>query len=145
MANVKHTDVVDIAGEELSKYGFDVQATHEREFDIDIIATTKNDTTLKIVVRSVSPTSQYTFIEMERFDVTDEQLYMLAVYSKSKTEHDLYLFPATLWAKSEYPFKAKPYDKPELISKPEYGITFSQKAIDKIGSYRLNLMVNKLD
>lgn len=64
MTNVKerHYDSVVTVANELEKFGLDVQWTSEKNVDIDILATLPNDDVIKIVVRTVSPESQYPYV-----------------------------------------------------------------------------------
>jgi hypothetical protein len=55
---------------------------------------------------------------------------MAVLYIPNNSESTMYLVPATEWGRDIYPFKGNDYDKPELLSEPEWGISFSQKAKD---------------
>lgn len=144
MDNYKHTEGVKIVAEELMKLGLEVQYTTEREIPIDIIAELQNNITIKLIVRIVSPESQYTWIEKSKLDTEDEHLFIAALYRKSNINNIIYLLPATNWKHDNPPFRIKNYDKPGLVSKPEYGINFSQKTLELIENYRLKIIVSKL-
>lgn len=144
MARIKHSEVVDIVANEFDKYGLTILSTSAKETNADIPVKTKSGVTLKIVVRALSPTSQYTFIEQDRFDIEDINLYMAVVYYKNAFDQDIYLFPASVWRNAISPFSSRSFNKPGLVSKPEYGITFSQKALEQIGMYRFSSVIGNL-
>lgn len=144
MARIKHSEVVDIVANEFDKYGLSILSTSAKEINADILVKAKSGVTLKIVVRALSPTSQYNFIQQERFDIEDINLYMAVVYYKNVFEQDIYLFPASAWKNAKSPFSSRLFNKPGLVSKPEYGITFSQKALEQIGMYRFSSVIGNL-
>lgn len=139
-----HFEAVDIVASELEKYELDVQATHEKAMDIDILASLQNETVLKIVVRYLSPDSRYTFVPQRKFDVNDNYLFMAVLYDSGHGRREVYLLPASSWKRREEHFSTKNYDKPGQISEPEYGITFSEKTIEDISSYRLPFFLNRI-
>jgi hypothetical protein len=145
MANFKHIDGVKIVANELMKLGLEVQYTAEREMPIDILVELQNDIIIKLIVRIVSPDSQYTWIEQSKFDTKDNFLYLAVLYRKSAINNTIYLFPASNWNNDNPPFRVKNYDKPDLVSKPEYGINFSYKTLESIENYRLPIIISKLN
>ena len=82
--------------------------------------------------------------EKSKLDTEDEHLFIAALYRKSNINNIIYLLPATNWKHDNPPFRIKNYDKPGLVSKPEYGINFSQKTLELIENYRLKIIVSKL-
>jgi len=139
-----HLEAVDIIARELEKYELDVQVTHDKSMDIDIIASLLNETVLKVIVRYVSPTSQYTFVSQDNFDVNDNQLFIAVLYDSGPATREVYLLPASTWGQRVEHFTTKNYDKPGQKSKPEYGINFSGKTIEDISSYRLPFYLNQM-
>jgi hypothetical protein len=139
-----HFEVVDIVTRELEKYKLDVQATHERNMDIDILAVLPNEIVLKIKVRYVSPSSRYTFVRQDKFDVDDKLLYMAVLYDSGSETREVYLLPASNWKRRAEHFMTKNYDKVGQISEPEYGITFSGRTIEDISSYRLPFILDRM-
>lgn len=139
-----HIEAVDIVARKLEKYEIDVQVTHDRGMDIDIIASLSNETVLKVIVRYVSPTSLYTFVSQANFDVNDNQLFIAALYDTGPATREVFLLPASNWRQRLEHFMTRDYDKPGQKSKPEYGITFSGKTLEDISSYRLPLFLNRM-
>lgn len=143
LAKFKHNDAVDIVAQALVSYDFDVSATHEKDFNIDIIAEHARGWTLKIVVRVVTLGS-YTWVEQSKFNIYDEKLFIAALYLKSENDYEIFVLPATAWQSKEMPFSIKNYDKPGQVSKPEFGITFSQKALEYLSSLSLPVFLSSL-
>ena len=144
MVKQKHYESVEYVAKVLEKALSEVQCTMEDHIDEDIIAEFKNEDAIKIIVRTVSPESQYTWISQTKFDIYDEQLFMAVLYKKSSSDKIIYLISATEWQNTDGPFKTKNYDKPGQVSKPEYGINFSGITMDKINHLSLQLILPKL-
>ena len=142
MSKFPHSEAIEIVSSELVKQGLSVNITSSRDDDVDLYANLPNTKQLKIVVRTISP-SKYTWIAQSRFDLNNPQLYMAVVFVKDSSKPEVYLFPASEW-KNGSPFVSYAYDKPEQTSKPEYGITFSQKTIAKINSFKLHSFIKSL-
>ena len=107
---------------------------------VDFIASL-NGRTMRIKVRAVSQIGSYVFMEKRRFNICDTDLFMAVTYiPHNEDEKILYLVPATEWGKDIYPFKGKDY--PGLISEPEWGISFSQKAKGAMEPYRFSKIVS---
>ena len=140
MTKLNHIDSVATVAHALDKHGCTTQWTEEKQMDVDILATLPNDNIIKIVVRTVSADSQYTWINQKKFDIKDESLYIAALYIRNNIDKEIYLLPATEWQKAGTPFSTKNYDKPGLISEPEFGINFSQKTLEKLNAFRLSTM-----
>ena len=83
-------------------------------------------------------TKSYIFVTKDRFNIDDPDLYLAVVYVFDNDPKDakLYVIPATEWRKNIYPFISRDYNKKGQISKPEWGISPSQKGIDAMESYR---------
>lgn len=144
MVKNKHDRSVEYVAKVLEGLVEEVQWTTEKDIEIDIIARFKNEDGIKIVVRTVSPESQYTWIGQTKFDIYDEKLFMAVLYEKGLNSKEIYLLPATEWQNIDGPFKTKNYDKPGQVSKPEYGITFSGIGIEKISHLSLPIILAKL-
>jgi len=147
MSKYTHTDAVDLVIHALERYGLNVHSKKEKDIDVlkDILVVfPKEKKTMSIVVRTITPAGHYTWISKDKFDVDNDELYIAAVYITSPKEPMIYLLPATAWKRQIYPFITREYDKPDLISEPEYGIDFNQKSMDKLSSYTLTNIMMKL-
>ncbi len=144
MVKQKHSESIKYIVKVLEKLLPEVQFTTEKNMEVDIIAELDDANIIKIVVRTVSPESQYTWIRQTKFDIYDEQLFMAVLYEKNLNEKIIYILPATEWQNIDGPFKTKDYDKLGQVSKPEYGINFSRLTMEKINHLRLSTMLPKL-
>ena len=117
-------------------HGFSIDRPPVTKGPVDFIASL-NGRTMRIKVRAVSQIGSYVFMEKRRFNICDTDLFMAVTYiPHNEDEKILYLVPAIEWGKDIYPFKGKDY--PGLISEPEWGISFSQKAKDAMEPYRFS-------
>ena len=124
-------------------HGYSIDKPPVTKGPVDLIASLNGKIKLKIKVRSISQMGSYVFIEKRRFNTNDPDLYMAVGYlPNNEEERGLYLVPATEWNKGIYPFKGKDYDKPGLVSEPEWGISFSQKAKDAMEPYRFSKILS---
>ena len=57
---------------------------------------------------------------------------------------DVYVFPSTVWKTPNALFVDYSYDKPELKSKPEYGIKYNKRNASLMESYRAEAFFNKV-
>lgn len=137
-----HASVLFVA-DELQKYGIDVQATTESGFDIDIIAALSENKTIRLIVRKVSDNNS-TNISKNQMDVSQDDLYVAIHHTKGQKRNGIYLFPAALWKDKKAPFLCNDYISPELKSKPEWTINFSDETIEAISSYRLDSFLRKM-
>lgn len=144
MIKKKHDESVEYVANILRESIEEVLVTQEMDMEIDIIAELENGEAIRIVVRSASPDSQYTWISQNKFDISDDRLYMAVVYEKIPSNKVIYLIPSIKWQNSKEIFKTKNYGKPGQVSKPEYGINFSQKTIDEIESLELSKVLPKI-
>lgn len=145
MSKYKHADAVDLVFNALERYGLNVHSKNETDINIltDILVVfPEEEKAMSIVVRTITPAGHYTWISKDKFDVDDDELYIAAVYINTPKEPVIYLLPATAWKRQIYPFLIREYDKPGLISEPEYGIDFNQKSMDELSSFTLpNIMM----
>lgn len=122
-------------------HGYSIDKPPVARGPVDLIASLHGKI-MRIKVRTISQMRSYVFMEKRRFDICDTDLFMAVAYiPRNNDEKILYLVPATEWGKGIYPFKGKDYDKPGLVSAPEWGISFSQKAKDAMESYRFSNMI----
>jgi hypothetical protein len=139
----EHFDAVAIVANELKKYEIDVLSTEERSMNIDIIAPLTEKKTIRIIVRKISDNNS-TYISQTQMDIKDEDLYVAVLHIKSLHVRDIYLFPAAAWQDTTSYFMYYPHNNPKHKSKPEYGICFSQKALDALYSYKLQRVFEKM-
>ena len=55
---------------------------------------------------------------------------------------EVYIVPATVWLDPNDAFVVRNYEKPGQISKPEYGINVTKKAMDLLEPYRAERYFN---
>lgn len=136
MNKFKHSEAVSVIEKELNRHGIKCSNIDSRNLGYDIVADLPNGRELKIIVRVISSLGGYTFVRQNKFDVSDSNLVLAVLYLQNIQVNEIYFFPASAWSGGNYPFVYYPYDNPELISLPEYGITFSQKTIDLISRFK---------
>lgn len=125
--------------------GFSIEESPQPIGEVNFLAFSKSNKTLKIKVRSVTRIGGYIFIEKSKFNTSDPSLYMAVIYKpENKSEQLLYLVPAVNWKKNIYPFSGKDYNKPGQKSSPEWGICYSEKAKDAMEPYRFNIIIKSI-
>ncbi len=133
---------ISFAEKMFQSHGFSIDRPPVTKGPVDFIASLNGKIKMKIKVRATSQIGSYVFVEKRRFNINDPDLYMAVAYlPNDEAERGLYMVPATEWVKGIYPFKGKDYDKPGLISEPEWGISFSQKAKDAMEAYRFSKII----
>ncbi len=140
-----YKDAVNYFENEFRKYGFKVEESPLKSSQVDFNVVSSSSKIFKIKVKAISKMGSYVFCKKINFNIEDPRLFMAVMYlpNKGNLPH-LYLVPATEWGKDIYPFKGKDYGKPGQVSEPEWGINFSQRAKDAMGSYRFSLMIDDL-
>ena len=122
-------------------HGFSVDWPPVTKGPVDFIASL-NGRAMRIKVRAISQIGSYVFMKKRKFNICDPDLFMAVTYiPQNEDEKILYLVPATEWGKDIYPFKGKDY--PGLISEPEWGISFSQKAKDAMEPYLFSNIIRR--
>ena len=129
---------ISLAKNEFLRRGYAIEESPASLGEVNFLAIPTQGTTKKIKVRSASHLSSYIFVTKDRFNIDDSDLYLAVVYVFDNDPKDakLYVIPATEWRKNIYPFISRDYNKKGQISKPEWGISPSQKGIDAMESYR---------
>ncbi len=132
---------VSLVKQEFESQGFQVVPSSLSKVKASFSVIMGNDRTIKIKVRVVTAMGSYVFNEKTNFDVRDPDLYMALVYMPNGVAKSIiYLIPATAWTEDRLNnglsiFKGYNYPPPKK-SKPEWGITYSQKAKDKLDAFR---------
>lgn len=117
--------------------GFSIEESSASLGEVNFLALSGKGLPKKIKVRSAWKLPNYIFVEKDKFNFKDQELYLAVVYVPDDPKDAiLYVIPAVEWGKDIYPFKGRDYNKPGQISEPEWGISLCQKAIDAMESYR---------
>lgn len=127
----------------IEENGYSVNPSNNPRGLVSFFVYTKSGKEIKIKVRSISQMGSYIFIRKDKFDIDDPYLYMAVAYI-TDNEEILYLIPATDWKMDIYPLKGKDYDKPGLVSEPEWGINYSYKAKDALEKYRFANVIRNI-
>lgn len=130
---------ISLAEKAFQDQGFKTEDAHLPAAQVDFLAVSSSSKRMKIKVKAISLIGSYVFIAKRNFNIEDPDLYIALLYiPQDHSERIMYLIPATEWGKDIYPFKGKDYDKPGLVSEPEWGISFSGKAKDAMEPYRFS-------
>ena len=125
----------------LASYGLNIFTSEVDDHWIDFVAETKKGF-LKFQVKSIRKSSKYVFMRKDYFDISDKSLYLMLFLLNDGEHPAIYLFPATAWNDDNSIFVYHSYEGKK--SKPEYGLSLSDKNIPKLESFRLENMISAL-
>ena len=126
---------------EFSSYGLDVYTSEVDDHGFDFIAKTKSGKYLEVQVKSVCKT-KYIFMQKEKWNIDDENIYLVLLIFEDGRFPDAFLIPAKEWKTPNQLLCDKNYVG--LKSKPEYGLNLSQKNQHMLQKYSLYTNLIKL-
>ena len=109
---------------EFTSYGFDVYTSEVDDHGVDFVAK-HNGVFYEIQVKAVR-LDNYMYIRKDKI-MLDDKFLICYLRFQDKFLPDGYVFPSTVWKKPNALFVDYSYDKPELKSKPEYGIKYNKE------------------
>lgn len=111
---------------EVASYGLEVYTSEVDDHGIDFIAKDKNGRYNEFQVKSIRKNKgNYVFMQKDKWNIHDEDIYLVLLIFKDGMSPVVYLIPATAWQQPNELLCDKDYIG--LKSKPEYGINISEK------------------
>ena len=101
---------------------------------IDFVAKTKNGSYLELQVKAVRQ-NNYTFMRKDKWNIDDNNTYLILMLFVDYKMPDVYMIPATAWKTPDALLSDKNYVG--LKSKPEYGVNISKKNIPLLERFNL--------
>ncbi len=119
---------------EFASYGLDVYTSEVDDHGIDFVAKTKNGSYLELHVKAVRQ-NNYTFMRKDKWNIDDNNTYLILMLFVDYKMPDVYMIPATAWKTPDALLSDKNYVG--LKSKPEYGVNISKKNIPLLERFNL--------
>lgn len=126
---------------EFTLYGFDVYQTEIDDKGIDFVIRKGPDRYYDIQVKAVRGNS-YIFFRKDYFAPRDNLFAAVVILIEGKLP-ELYLIPSTVWQSPNELFVSRDYG-PDKKSKPEWGISMSQKNYPLLQPYAFETVVPTL-
>lgn len=126
---------------EFASYGFDVYTSEVDDHGVDFVAK-YNGVFYEIQVKAVR-LDNYMYIRKDKIMLDDKFLICYLRFQDGFLP-DVYVFPSTVWKTPNALFVDYSYDKPELKSKPEYGIKYNKRNAPLMEPYRAEAFFNKV-
>lgn len=126
---------------EFTSYGLDVYTSEVDDHGIDFIVKDKLNNFNEIQVKSIR-NKGYIFMQQEKFNLSNENLYLVLLIFVENMLPDIYLISTSAWKESNDVFVIRNYNNGQK-SKPEYGINISDKNKNLLGKYKFEVIVQK--
>lgn len=108
---------------------------------IDFVIRTDSGKHYDVQVKSVRGSS-YIFLRQDKFTPRENMLVAIVRFAHDGEPPKLYLVPSTTCGQSDGPFVNRPY--PNLRSKPEWGLTWSKRTVERLESFKFCNTVRRL-
>lgn len=125
---------------EFTSWGYDVYTSEIDDHGVDFVIKNGAGDFCEVQVKSVCK-SRYIFIQQDKIKLDAKHLVCVLRFKDGKLP-DVYIVPATVWFDPNDAFVVRNYEKPGQISKPEYGINVTKKAMDLLEPYRAERYFN---
>jgi hypothetical protein len=126
---------------EFTSYGYEVYETEVDDHGVDFIAKAKDTSDFyEVQVKSLR-NSNYVYIPKDKFGMDDHHLVCFLKFTIDKMP-DVYLIPMTAWETKSEVFVERDYGE-DKISKPEWGINYSEKNKHLLEPYRIEKFFEK--
>ncbi len=122
---------------ELVRYGFDVYRCEVDDRGIDFVIRHEGSYT-DLQVKAVRD-GGYIFFRKDNFQPRPNLVAAIVILSEGKLP-ELFLLPSTLWAQPNGVFVSRDYDKPGLKSRPEWGLSVSEKTLPVLRECRMKTL-----
>lgn len=113
---------------EFTAYGFEVYSSEVDDHGVDFIAKNQKGDYLEIQVKAICKTN-YMFIKKNKIVLDDHHIVAL-LRLEDYEEPEMYVFPATVWKKTNRVFKDRSYG--------EWGFNYSKSSRNLIEKYLSN-------
>lgn len=121
---------------EFASYGYDVYTSEVDDHGVDFVAKDiATDIFYEVQVKSIYK-GNYTFMQKQHMNVNDKHRLVCFLKFEDDNLPDVYIIPATAWQEPNAVLVDRNYDKPGQKSKPEWGISYSNKNKDLIERYK---------
>jgi len=121
---------------EFASYGYEVYTSEVDDHGVDFVAKDiKTGTFYEVQVKGLLR-SNYVYIRKDNIVIDDSHLVCFLHF---KEDHlpEVYIIPSRVWEKPNAVFVDRDYDKPGQKSRPEWGISYSEKNKGLLESYRV--------
>ena len=130
---------------EFASYGFEVYTSEVDDRGVDFVAKAPTENKFfEVQVKAVRDYN-YTYISKSKMPtLSDDRLVCYLHFIKGNLP-DVFIIPASAWRKPNEVLVDHDYDKPGLISKPEWGINVSKKNYALLTEYKSENWLNGKD
>jgi hypothetical protein len=122
-------------------HGFDVYTTEVDDKGIDFVIC-RNRKYYEIQVKSIRESTKYVFMQKDKFDIDQDNLYLALIIFKDNSEPESYLIKSSEWKNENDLLKGKDYEG--LKSIPEWGVNISNKNIPLLENYMMEKVVHTI-
>ena len=123
---------------QLMLHGFEVYKTLVDDRGIDFIIRKPKGVFFEIQVKSITDYDNIV-IKMDKFDIANKHLYLLAVQFVDDKDPEMYIIPSTRWTKPDNIFYAG-----ENIKNPQYGLRLTKSNLGSLQEYKLETYIEKI-
>lgn len=123
---------------EFASFGFEVYTSEVDDHGIDFVAKVRNGKFLEVQVKSIRDSS-YVLMRKDRWNIRNENLYLVLLVFEDGKLPDVFLIPSTAWVNESPLFRSREYI--DLKSKPEYGINLSRRNRVLLDEYRIDMSI----
>lgn len=132
-----------LAKMEFTSHGFHVYSSEIDDHGIDFIVKSRKKVYYEIQVKSLRMSSaNYIFVHKDKFDISQDNLFLCVVLFNEGEHPNMYLIPASAWRQENDLLKGKNYEN--LKSKPEWGINISKKNMPLLEPYQFSKMIETI-
>ncbi len=124
---------------EFASYGLYVFTSEVDDHGIDFIVKDKRKIYNEIQVKSLRDKG-YTFMQQEKFDLSNNNLYLALLIFEENKLPNIYLVPTSAWNNKNNMFIIRNFDKGQK-SKPEYGVNITNSNKELLENYRFESMI----
>ena len=129
---------------EFASYGFEIYSSEVDDHGVDfVVKVPETSKFYEVQVKSVRDYG-YVFITKSKMPVLTNQRLVCYIHFVEDKMPDVFVIPATAWAKPNAVLVDRNYDKPGQKSKHEWGISISKKNYDLLTPYVANLKLKEI-
>jgi hypothetical protein len=123
-------------------HGYDVYTSEIDDKGIDFIIA-KDHKYFEVQVKSIRENTKYVFMQKDKFDINQNNLYLVLMVFFQNMEPKSYLIKSLEWKNENELLKGKNYEG--LKSKPEWGVNLSDKNMLLLEKYRLENRIQSIN
>lgn len=129
---------------EFASYGFEVYTSEVDDHGVDFIVKAPGTAQFfEVQVKSVRDYG-YVFISKSKMPVLTSHRLVCHMHFIDDKLPDVFVIPATAWAKPNSVLVERNYDKPGQTSKPEWGISLSKKNYRLLNPYKADKKLKEI-